>query len=740
MSEDSKETAVSSKTDGKRTGEDDVQFWMEQIDASTSREEAWLKRAVKAVDLYEGEKRGDSPFNILYSNTDTLMPALYSNTPRTQVLRRFKDEDPLAAAASTALTRIIDYTLDSNEEEYPEFDELANQAILEALVPGRGAVRWKYDATIKEEKDDGVTRADYSGVTHTNNSSIFAEDAGLSHVAVMTENVPAEGDNMQQTVPTGTVSGERVCGEFVPYDRILMGYARKWKDVPWLAFIHNMTEEEVEENFGKAVVKQVTFAKAEDDKNDGGKKESEKDDRKLATVYEIWDKSSRKVQFMSPGCKTNLLKSVADPLALQGFYPMAEPLMFQRKISTMVPTTPYDIYADQAEELNAVSRRITAIVKMLKVRGLYDQTVEGLDKVMAAGDGVMIAAENVSSLQPGQKLENALWLMPLEPLVAVLQQLLLQRTNIKQVIYEITGISDILRGATQASETATAQKIKNEWGSLRLKKMQKIVQKWARNNLRIVGEIAGKRFSVETFQKITGLPYITQAVMQQAQQQMQQGRAQAMQQMQMNPGQPPAPPPQQLLDTLATPVWEAVIDLLRNPDARSFRVNIETNSTIADDMQEDQKNIGDLLNALSQWLNGITPLIQSGSMPFAAAKSIMLAIVRRMQFGPDIEKQLEDMQAPPPPAAPPGPPPPPVDPNIQLKQQAEAARLQGDMQKHGMEMQFAAQEHSVKMAEMEQKLKLNAHTHNFKMQAAEAKAKQVMQAAATAASENSKGE
>ena len=58
-----------------------------------------------------------------------------------------------------------------------------------------------------------------------------------------------------------------------------------------------------------------------------------------------------------------------------------------------------------------------------------------------------------------------------ETAAAVLNFLYQQREQSKQAIYEITGISDIVRGASHSSETATAQQIKTEWGSLRIKKI-----------------------------------------------------------------------------------------------------------------------------------------------------------------------------------------------------------------------------------------------------------------------------
>ena len=673
--------------DGQEKGQlskEQVSAWLAEVSEQKKKENSWRQGARKIVALYEGYKRQASPFNILYSNTDTLLPALYNNTPRPAVNRRFKDKDPLGAAVAMTLNRALVYTMDNNNGSEPEFDTLAEFAILGALVPGQGAIRFKYSAEYDQPKGvAGTVAQDFKSIPNT----------------------PAEGEAAQEDVTEiPKLLSESVCGETIPWDRLVYGYAKTWTQVPWLSIEHHMTEDELKENFG-ALGALVKTGELEAD-DDGDEKKS-KDKRKVAVVYELWNKADRTVMFLSPGLPDRELRLVEDPLGISGFFPMDEPLKFLPKLSSMIPQPIYELYAEQAEELNTITRRISAVMECLKVRGAYDSAITELDKVMKLDDGEMIAIENVQQLGDGKGLKDAIFLMPLSELVGVLQQLYAQRQQIKTVIYEITGISDILRGSSVASETATAQNIKNQWGTLRLKKMQKKVQKWVRNNVRIMAEIAAKKFSQETFIKITELPYVTEAQKQQAEAQLQQLKQAAEQQMmqaqqmaaqaqQMGqppgpPPPPPAPPPQNLLDVMATPVWEEIIKLMKDNLSLSFRVDIETNSTIADDMAEDQKNVGELLNALSQFLNGVAPLIQMKSMPFDVAKSIMLGIVRKMQMGPEVEDQLEKMkepEAPPEAAPPPPPPPPPPDPNIQLKQQAEAQKMQMEMQKMQMELEF----------------------------------------------------
>lgn len=680
-----------------------VQHWIGELDQARVREKDFRKEGQRFVELYEGTKKEAYQFNILYSNTETLAPALYNSVPRPVVQRRFKDADPLGAQAAKAGQRILEYLIDDGMSEYATFDELMKSTVLEALVPGRGVTRFKYDAKIEQVRNEQAAEQ--------------AEDAGL--VTDPDEDAEQEG---HVAASAERVTYETVCGEEVPWDRFLHGYAKKWKDVPWVAYEHFMTKEELEQNFGPMGAR-VPVADLEVESDDTGAVQRQPEAMKgvkVAVVYEIWDKVTRTVLFITPNYKDMPLKQVPDPLGLSGFFNCPKPLGFLPKISTLVPVALYTLYEEQAKELNRVTTRINKIVAALKVRGMYDSTVQGLEKVLEADDNVLIPAENVAALLAnGNALEKAIWLVPIEKLIAVLQQLYLQRNQVKQVIYEITGIADIMRGSSQASETLGAQELKNQWGTLRLKRLQKEVARYARDSLRIMLEIAVSKLSPQTIQGMTGLPYPTGAEKQQAEM--------VGQQFAQMGQQPPPEVAQQLQQITSQPSWEEILGLLQNDLQRSYRIDIETNSTVDAEATEDKQNIAELLNAISQFLNGVAPLVQSGSMPFEVASGMLLAIVRRFRFGPELEDQLKEMKAP---------PPPPPDPKVQ----ADAANAQADLQMKQLDMQqkqmeiaarqqelqmeaaFKQQEHAMKMAEMQRKGELALLQHNTKMQQVRAQA------------------
>ena len=667
-----------------------VRSWLTELDSARKRLKDYRKDASRVVKLYEGGKAAESPFNILYSNTETLAPALYNNLPRPVVQRRFKDDDPLGKVASDVARRSLEFLIDNELGTYTPFDDLMSQAVLEALVPGQGVTRFKYDASFAEQPEP-------------NNPTEGQEDeTGEGEIEVEKGEIPAE--------PAEQVEYETVCGESVPWDRFLHGYAKQWKDVPWVAFEHFMTRDELVKNFGEEIGHRIPLnisGKETANESDDGDRDDDKlrdaEGVTLAHVFEIWDKETKMVRFLAPSYPQGFVKSVEDPLELSGFFPMPQPLMLFPKISSLAPVPLYTMYEEQAKELNRVTVRINKIVQALKVRGFYDSTLEGLDKVLSADDNVLIPAENVAAMQQGQTLEKAIWLMPLEKLIVVLQQLYAQRQQVKQVIYEITGISDILRGASVASETATAQNIKNQWGTLRLKKLQKQVSKYVRDCLRIMGEIAMTKFSQQTISQMTGLQFPTGEQKQQAQMLLQQAQAQQV------PGQPPAQPPQQLLAMTQLPTWEDIMGLLANDLQRNYRIDVETNSTVDAEATEDKQNMGEFLNAIAQFMNGAAPLVQQGVLPFDAAKSILLAVTRRYRFGPEVEDDLKKMQAPQPQGN-------GADAKAKADLEAAQAEQKVKMEMLAMDKQLKEAETAAKLEELKRKGEFAAAQHAMKLQ------------------------
>lgn len=634
-----------------------VRYWVNEITQARKREKDWRKDGQDILDIYSAKH--ETPFNILFSNTETLLPALYSAVPRPVVTRRFKDADPLGKAAADAAQRVLSFLLDTNTEGYETFDEAMRMATLDALLPGRGVTVVKFDAQIREDEPS--------------------------------EDEPSE-DAGEASMPY--TSGELACLDTRAWDRVYFGYAKKWSKVPWIAYEEYLDKEEATKLFGEKIVEDLTFSAGDvpedNDYQRSAKDEQNKGDRKTACFYQIWDKDGgKKVRYISPNYKEGYLRVDDDPLELTGFFNCPRPLQFIEKSNDLRPTPMYALYKNQARELNRLTQRIHNITEAIKARGVYSSDMgETLGNILKGDDNTLVPAENSSTLAFEKGIGNAIWMWPVETLIQVLIQLYQAREKCKVVIYEITGIADIMRGASSASETLGAQQIKQSWGTLRLKRLQREIQRYSRDLLRMMLEIAATKFSEDTWAKMTGLPYTTTMVAQQLAQ-----IAFAAQQS----GQPLDP---QTQAAMRQPKWADVLGMLRDDTQRAYRVDIETNSTIAPEASEDQQQITEMMTAMGQFLNGVAPLVAKGVMPFQIAQSMLLAISRRFQFGTEVEGFIQQMAEP-----------PKEDP----AKNAEAMKQQAEMQLEQARLQFETQKFQ---AEFQQTTQVELGKHQREVEAA----------------------
>lgn len=529
----------------------EVRRWLLELKYADDREEKWRKAGKAAFDKYKSKNAKQNSFNILWSNTETMLPAVYNSTPKPDVRRRFKDADPVGKAVSEVLSRALEFTIDDDR-----FYRAIKNDVLDMLLCGRGCSRIKYEP---ELADDQIT---------------------WEHVLV----------------------------EHVQWDDLRIGPGDTWDEVDWVAFRHDMTRSDMVELFGEEVGKQIPV----------GNVEKDGDVSEVFGTAEIWEfccKSERQIIFISDAYKEKPLKKVADPLGLQGFFTIPRPLYAVQDSTETVPIVLYDQYKEQAKELDDVSKRINSIVKALKVRGIYDSTLTELGSLLDSSDNELVPTQNAAMWAERGGIEKAIWMMPIKDAASVLQVLYQQRDAIKQVIYEVTGIADVMRGASDPNETLGAQKLKAEWGGQRVREMQREVQRYIRDIIRLIAEVIAERFQPETLLEMTSiqLPKMEQAAMIQ-------------------------PPPKVVL--------EQVMQVLRDDKLRSYRVDVETDSTISATQQDDIEGLTNTLSGIVQFVQGIGPAIKEGAFPVEAAKEIVLTISRRAKMGNAVEDALEKIQQP----------------------------------------------------------------------------------------------
>lgn len=579
-------------------------FWLGEIAAAKKRDARWHERADKVIARYrdereqEGRENTERRANILWSNTETLKSALFQGIGNPDVRRRFPkkgQDDRVARQAALTLERGLSYCSDAYDA-----DSQIEACVEDSLLPGRGTGWLVYEANVYEgdgyeEKTEGEESA---------GPEITAQSVRIDHVF---------------------------------FKDFLTSAGRKWSDVWWCARGHDYSRDELKRYWPKHAEKiplNVSVSGFDDTKKKGSKEEA--DTFKRARVWEIWDKSKKERVYVAEDYKV-VLETTPDPYRLKDFFPTVEPLYGVKTTSSLTPIPEYTLYQDQAEELDILQTRLCRITAALKRRGVYDATMEGADQQLSqlayADDNQFFGVRNFAALMEKGGLAGVFQTEDLKPFAMVLEGLSTREQALLQKIYEITGISDILRGASNPNETATAQKIKGQFGSLRLQKRQKRIATFIRDFYRLKAEIIAEHFTREQLSEMTGIEMPMKSEQMQAKamlDEIQKREAQAKQMAQQGAGAVQAPPPvppdvmQKLIETVKAPTWEEIAAILRSDQRRGYKVDVETDATNAMDSETEKAQRIEFITAMGTMLGESLPMIAQAPPPAAAALITLL--------------------------------------------------------------------------------------------------------------------
>lgn len=574
-----------------------VTRWLAELALASRTESKWRDEVKNIWKRYKTDQErasfqdtDEATFNILWSNTEIIVPALYNSTPTPDVRRRFKDADPIGKVASTVLERGLSYSIDTYD-----FDGEITSAVLDFALAGRGITRIRYRPNVQ---------------------SVDVE--------------PNEAGEAQE--PTERIVDQDTTCEHVQWDDFRRGPGKTWGVVPWVAFRHDMGWDDLVEYFGEEKAQTIKLTQLSEDDSDG--MDSASGVKRLfqsGEVWEIWDKLKKRVLFIAQGTEEPLLVDDDPRLKLRGFFPMPKPAMAVLDSTSLVPIPLYRQYKAQAQEMDRLTRRIEKITAALRLRGVYHANVKEAAQLMDASDTEMIPIEDAAALSM-IGLDKLIWIMPVEKLITVLEGLYKAREQIKQTIYEIIGLSDIMRGATKATETLGAQELKSKWGSVRLQRMQKEIQRFVRDILRLKGEVIAEHYEPDVLAEMTQIKLPRAQEKEQLQMGVQQMQAQ---------GQEVPPEYRKMLET---PTWEDVIAVLRSDAMRTFRISVETDSTIREMIQQDFAGLSEVLNTLSAVFGAAPQLQQAGaSNGPEVTKEIALSVCRQAKMGRAVEDAVENL-------------------------------------------------------------------------------------------------
>jgi hypothetical protein len=86
-----------------------------------------------------------------------------------------------------------------------------------------------------------------------------------------------------------------------------------------------------------------------------------------------------------------------DPLGLPDFFPAMRPIQIMRRASSLTPICPYQVYKPLIDELDVITKRISKLVRTLKVRGITDAELSiDFEQLRSCDDGMYLPAQNAT--------------------------------------------------------------------------------------------------------------------------------------------------------------------------------------------------------------------------------------------------------------------------------------------------------------------------------------------------------
>ncbi|MGO7896534.1 hypothetical protein ACC719_03535 [Rhizobium ruizarguesonis] len=641
--------------------------WQQELERAQRYFKSWHDRCVKIEKIYLDQQSDQTNaakrrFPMLWANTSVLQPAVYARVPQPVVERRFKDAQPVARMASELVERNLSYMCDE-----ADIDSIMRAVRDDFLLCARGTVWLRYEADF-EPLDMGVQPSD----APVNGGLPEGLPSGLP--AGLLGGLPGGGMGENDSPPEA-ISDERVCIDYVHWSDFLHSPARRWKDVTWVARRVPMTDEELEKRFGPDA---MTSLQAQGAGSNKGSNQTERAENEGKThVWEIWCKSENYTVWIADGAPVAFEVS-EPPLDLTHFWPCPRPAYGTMSTSSLIPVPDYVYYQQQCDEIDLLTKRVNKLTDQLRLKVFYpsgDGAISpAIEKAMRPeNDTVMVPIPEWAAFtdKGGSK---AIVTLPIDEVQKVIIACIQARKQLIEDVYQITGISDIVRGDTRASETATAQRIKSQWGSIRIRDRQSELARFARDIIRLAGEIICDQFQPETLMLVSGIKLPSMAEKQQVQMQMQQMQMAAQQAAaraeQM--GQPAPPPPEmppQLQQMMQQPTIDEVVQLLRNDSIRGFQIDIETDSTIEPDEDAEKQRRMEFVQMIGGFLQQAGAMAQQNPMLVPVMVETLLFAARGFRAGRQLESTLEQVGAQLSEAAtaPKPPPEPPAEQMIKLK-------------------------------------------------------------------------
>ena len=554
--------------------------WTRELDAATKHRRTFNEISEKIQKRYRDERKDEDQqqgalagqrINVFWSNTQVLKSTLYTKPPKVDVTRIFRDYgDDVARVAGVIMERLLNHDL---EKDSADFDVAARQSIDDWLIVGEGQVWYRYEVETEEV------------------------EAPPALDPLTGQPLPVVGEPQM----TERIVDENALSDYVYWRDFLCSPARTWAEVRWVARRVYMSADALEDRFGEEIAEDVPLYSRSMSGDKTSQEEATDDDPwATAEVWEIWCKTNKTVYWMVKGMD-KFLDQRPDPLKIEGFFPCPEPLLANKTNNTLIPRADFSMARDQYRQIDIVATRLRLLVDACKVRGAYDkEAAPELANILSGNENKMIPVDNWAMFGEKGGLKGVLDWVPIEQVVAVISALRVEMAAQKQELYEVLGIADIMRGASRATETATAQQIKAQFGSTRLQFKQFEVGRFVRDAQRIKACIISAHYQPETIKERSNI-----------------------------------------MNTPDAQYADQAIALLKDKGVMQYRLVIQPDSMAALDWAQERQARTEFLQAIGGYVTAMMPLAQAKPETIPMILQLMQWGLAGFKMGKDIEGVLD---------------------------------------------------------------------------------------------------
>ena len=431
------------------------EYWSAELKASMKARRKWWKIGDKIVTTYKGGKVASDDnglsedgfrLNLFHSNVKTLENMMYGNAPKIDVSRRYQQpDDDVGRVAAEMMERLLNIDVAENGAE---IDAVLKSLLQDRLLAGLGCAKVRYEADIQNEQ-------------------------------LISESAPTE---------------------YHYWGDVLWSWGRNWADLTWVAFRHYLAKDEVIDRWGESAAQDMDFKKQTENTSDEEKSDPDEDSAwERAEVWEIWDKATHKVRWVSMGYKQELQEQ-DDPLKLSGFWPCPPFLLANPTTSLYTPTPDYVMAQDLYNEIDTLQTRISMITTAVRVAGVYNAAAGNIASLINSEmDNVLIPVENWALFGENGGVAGQIEWMPLSDIVSAMQELIGLRDQTIGLLQQTTGMMDIMRGQLDNQYEGVGQtQEKAKYGSVRIQAIQEEFAQFAGNLMQLKAEVISRHFSPET--------------------------------------------------------------------------------------------------------------------------------------------------------------------------------------------------------------------------------------------------